>query len=137
MKKMSKLIYQIIAGILGIFLAEEFLDGVSLRIIPGESSVFGYQIEAVWQITVIIGAFLGILSFFVKPILKFITTPLRMITFGLFTVLINMFLVWMADLLFLELSIEGLASLFWTTVILWVLNFFLLMFYKKRERKKT
>jgi putative membrane protein len=133
---MGKIIYQMIAGILGIFLAEQFLEGVAVKIIPGESDIFGYEITAIWQMVAIIGIFLGLLNFFVKPVLKFITTPLRMLTFGLFTIVINMLMVWIADLLFLELIIDGLTPLFWTAAILWVLNFFLLMLYKKRERKK-
>jgi putative membrane protein len=115
----KKLIFQIIAGIVGIFLAVKFVPGVSLNIIPGQSSFFGMPLTEHWQILILVGSLLGLLNFFVKPVLKLITLPLRVLTLGLFSFVINMFLVWLVDIFFLELKIQGLVPLFWTTLILW------------------
>ena len=122
---MTKLFLQIIAGILGIFLATKFVPGVSLEIIPGQSSLFGIEFTAAWQILVLVGGVLGLINFFLKPVLKIITLPLRMLTFGLFSLVINMLMVWVVDVLFLELVIAGLISLFWTTVIIWFISMLL------------
>lgn len=122
---MTKLFLQIIAGILGIFLATKFVPGVTLEIIPGQSSFLGIEFTAAWQILVLVGGVLGLINFFLKPILKIITLPLRILTLGLFSLVINMLIVWVVDVLFLELEICGLISLFWTTVIIWVLSLFL------------
>lgn len=119
---MRKLIIQIIAGIVGIFLATEFVPGVSLEIIPGQSSFFGIVLTANWQILILAGVVLGLLNFFLKPVLKMLAFPLRVLTLGLFGFLINMFLVWAVGILFLELAIQGLIPLFWTTLIIWLLN---------------
>ncbi len=122
---MTKLFLQIIAGILGIFLATKFVPGVSLEIIPGQSSLFGIEFTAAWQILVLVGGVLGLINFFLKPALKIITLPLRMLTFGLFSLVINMLMVWVVDILFLELVISGIIPLFWTTVIIWLISLLL------------
>ena len=116
---MNSLILQIIAGILGIFLGTHFVPGVSLEIIPGQSSLFGIEFTASWQILLLVGSILGLINFFIKPVLKIITLPLRIITFGLFSLVINMLMVWIVDILFPELVIQGIIPLFWTTVIIW------------------
>ncbi len=130
---MTKLFLQIIAGILGIFLATKFVPGVSLEIIPGQSSLFGIEFTAAWQILVLVGGVLGLINFFIKPVLKIITLPLRMLTFGLFSLVINMLMVWVVDILFLELVISGIIPLFWTTVIIWLISL-LLGLYQPRRR---
>jgi len=130
---MTKLFLQIIAGILGIFLATKFVPGVSLEIIPGQSSLFGIEFTAAWQILVLVGGVLGLINFFLKPVLKIITLPLRMLTFGLFSLVINMGIIWIVDVLFLELVIAGIQPLFWTTVIIWLISL-LLGLYQPRKR---
>lgn len=130
---MTKLFLQIIAGILGIFLATKFVPGVSLEIIPGQSSLFGIEFTAAWQILVLVGCVLGLINFFLKPVLKIITLPLRILTFGLFSLVINMGIIWVVDILFLELVISGIIPLFWTTVIIWLISL-LLGLYQPRRR---
>lgn len=122
---MKKLVIQIIAGIVGIFLATEFVPGVSLEIIPGQSSFFGIVLTANWQILILVGSVLGLLNFFLKPVLKMLTFPLRVLTLGLFGFVINMFLVWAVAILFLEFEIQGLIPLFWTTLIIWLASIIL------------
>ena len=122
---MTKLFLQIIAGILGIFLATKFVPGVSLQVLPGQSSLFGIEFTAAWQILVLVGGVLGLINFFLKPVFKIITLPLRILTFGLFSLVINMLMVWVVDILFLELVISGIIPLFWTTVIIWLISLLL------------
>ena len=74
---MNSLILQIIAGILGIFLATKFVPGVILEVVPGQSSLFGIEFTAPWQILLLVGSVLGLINFFMKPVLKMITLPLR------------------------------------------------------------
>jgi len=130
----SSLILQIIAGILGLFLASKFVPGVSLEVIPGQSSLFGIEFSATWQVLILIGSVLGLVNFFIKPILKFITLPLRVLTFGLFTLVINIAIVWMVDILFPELVIKGIVPLFLTTIIIWILSLLLGVYKPKRKK---
>lgn len=130
---MNRLILQIIAGILGIFLATKFVPGVSLEVIPGQSSLFGIEFTAPWQILLLIGSALGLINFFIKPVLKMITLPLRILTFGLFSLVINMVMVWTVDILFPELVIQGIIPLFWLSIIILGVSL-LLGLYQPRRR---
>ncbi|MFC1789698.1 phage holin family protein [Patescibacteria group bacterium] len=130
---------QIIAGILGLYLADKFINGVIFTgqhyfFIPknqGEISIFLSSLVA-------IGIFLGILNSIVKPILNKITFPIRIITLNLFSLIIAVAMVWITDIIFPELIINGIVPLFWTTVIVWGLGFILTKWLpSKRNYKKT
>lgn len=105
--KFRKLILQIIAGIAGIWLAIELVEGVAFT--------------GATKTLLIAGLILGFINFFVKPILNLITLPLRIITFGFFSLIINIGIVWLIEVLF-PLDITGLFPLFWTTIIVWALS---------------
>lgn len=109
---MWNLFLEIVAGILSIFLAQRYLSGV--------------EFTGNWQTLVLAGAILGLLNFFLKPILKLITWPLKILTFGFFSLAINILMVWIVDIIFPELVISGLIPLFWTSLIVWALGFFLI-----------
>jgi putative membrane protein len=121
---MEKLFWYIVAGILSIFLATKFITGISLEVLPG-SSFLGISLTEYWHALVLIGGILGFVNFFIKPILNIITLPLRFLTLGLFSILLNMAIIWFLDILFLELIITSLTSLFLTTMVVWTVNFFL------------
>ncbi len=121
---MEKLFWYIVAGILSIFLAAKFITGISLEVLPG-SSFLGIALTEYWHVLVLIGGILGLVNFFIKPILNVITLPLKFLTLGLFSILLNMAVIWFLDVLFLELIITSLTSLFLTTIVVWTVNFFL------------
>ena len=113
---MRNFILQIITGILGLWLATKFVSGV--------------EFTGPIQILVFCGLVLGLLNFFVKPLLKIITLPLRILTFGLFGLVINLGIIWLLDVIFPQLIIEGFLPLFWTTIIIWGVSLILGLFSK-------
>ncbi|MDD2731985.1 MAG: phage holin family protein [Candidatus Pacebacteria bacterium] len=117
----AKLIFNIISGILGIFLATKFVPNIEFN-----GSV---------PILIAAGTILGVFNFFIKPILKTITLPLRIITFGLFTLVINMFLIWVVvDILFYKgFEVYGIIPLLWTAVIVGLLNLIFDSYSPKRK----
>ncbi len=130
---MDRLFWHIVVGILGVFLGVRFVPGVSLELFPGESSFLGFEFTATWQIFVLVGGALGVVNFFIKPIVRIVTLPLRILTFGLFSLVINMLMIWLVDLLFLEFVVDGVVALFWLTLVIWVLSF-LFGLYSSRRR---
>jgi putative membrane protein len=104
---------QIIAGILGIWLAVNFIPGVT----------FDREIKTILSV----GLLLGFLNFFIKPILEKITFPLRVITLNLFTLVIMMGLVWLTDIVFPESRFEilGITPLFLTSIDVWFVSLLL------------
>ena len=128
---MKKFLSQIISAILGLYLAITFIPRATVELLP-DSGFFGFPITAIWQIILILGLILGLLNFFVKPILNAITLPLRIITLGLFGFVVNMALVWIIDSMFKELSVPWLYPLLWTTLIIWGINTLLSLLIKEK-----
>ena len=122
---MERLLWHIIAGILAIFLVVRFVPGVTLEVIPGKSVYFGIEFDQQWKLMILVGGILGLINFFVKPILDKLTIPLKILTLGLFSLILNMALIWGLEIIFEEFEILGLVPLFFTTMIVWLVNFFL------------
>ncbi len=129
---MKKLIFQILAAGLGLWIATIFVSGVVVKLYP-DSNFFGFNLTAQWQIFLLLGIILGLINYFIKPILDTITFPLRIITLGLFSFVISMALIWVVDILFKELSVPFLYPLLWTTLIIWGLNIFSQIFLAKED----
>lgn len=127
------LLLQVFSGILGLWLAKRFVPGVDFTgpffIFPKQAALFGQFLNSL----VFVGGLLGLLNYFVKPILNKITFPLRIITFNLFSLVVAMFLVWVVDIFSSELIIEGLKPLFFTTLIVWGLNLILSKWWPKKS----
>ncbi len=107
---MAKLLYYIFVGILVIWVATNIPD---------------VDFKGDYQSLAIAGAILGVINFAIKPVLKIITYPLRVITFGLFSLVLNMAILWTVDVLFLD-KIFNLWTLFLATIIISILNLFLI-----------
>ncbi|MBU2539602.1 phage holin family protein [Patescibacteria group bacterium] len=129
---MRKLISQILAGILGLWLAVSFVPKINIKILPN-SNFFGFPLATNWHIIILLGVILGIINVFLKPILKTITLPLRIITLGFFNLVINLILIWAVDLIFEEITIPWFLPLFWTTLIIWALGIIFAILLKKKE----
>ncbi len=118
-----KLLLTIISGILGIWLADKFVAGVDFT--------------GNWKALLLTGLVLGLINFFIKPILKLTTLPIRFLTLGPFGFLINLFptigIIWAMDIIFKELVIEGIVPLLWTTLIVWGLGILLPLFFPKKK----
>ena len=108
---MIDLIFQIGGGVLSFWLAIKYVPGVEFI---GET---GHLIMA--------GAFLGLINFFIKPIIRILTTPIRILTLGVFSLIMNMAIIWFTSVIFPELVIHGLLPLFKVTFIVWLVGYFL------------
>ncbi len=124
----GKLIFHIISGILGLFLAIKLSESGAVKFI------YGVEFTGPIKTLLITGGIVGLFNFFIKPVLKTIFLPLRILTFGLVSLIINMVLVWIAVDILSPIRITGFFPLFWTTFIIWVLNF-LFGVYNPKKRK--
>jgi putative membrane protein len=89
------------------------------RIVPG------VEYSGSWEVLAIAGFAIALLNLTIAPILKILSLPLRILTFNLFSLVIDMAMVWVADLLIPELNIIGLTPLFLTTIAIMALNYLL------------
>ena len=121
---MKRLLSQIIAAAIGLWLATLFVPGVVIRTYP-ESNFFGFPLTAQWEILLVLGVVLGLLNYFLKPLLKALSLPLEIVTLGLFVIVINIGLIWVLDKMFDELYVALWLPLLYTTLIIWILNIIL------------
>lgn len=70
---------------------------------------------------IVVAAILALLNLFIKPILLILTLPVTVVTFGLFLLAINAFIILMADWLIEAFRVDG----FWWAVLFSILLSFL------------
>ena len=58
----------------------------------------------------------------IRPILKLLTLPLSLVTFGLFGFIINVLILWGVDIIVPQLVIEGMVPLVLATLIVTAIN---------------
>jgi len=97
------------------------VPGVVIRAYP-TSNFFGFSLTSQWQFFLVLGIVLGLLNYFLKPLLKILSLPLEIISLGLFTIIINMALIWILDMMFDELSVPVFLPLLYTSLVIWGLN---------------
>ena len=103
-----KFIAQILINALAIFLADYLVPGFNF-----EGDILAFLIA---------GLVLGLINIFVRPVLRFISTPLIVLSLGLFLLIINIILLWLAEYFVPELTIVGFWAYFWGVLIISALN---------------
>lgn len=121
---MIKLICNIASGFLGFWLSVILVPEVILNF-EKSSNFFGFIIDNNWKLFLVLGIVLGLINYFIKPIINIIALPLKIITFGLFGVIINMAIIWFLDIMFVEIIIPLWLPLFLTSLIISIINLIL------------
>jgi len=103
---LRKLLFHTLIGLLGLWAATKIIPGVTFA---GSIGIFLFC-----------GLILGFGNAFIKPVLKIVSLPLRIITLGLFNFVINMLILEGVDILFPELDIRGIIPLFLTSLLITV-----------------
>lgn len=105
---LAKLIAYTVGSGLALYIAAKFVPGVTYT--------------GTWTTLALAGFGIALLNLAIAPILRILTLPLRILTFNLFSLVIDMAMVWLADVLIMEMNIQGVIALFWTTVIVMIFN---------------
>ncbi len=113
-----RFVIQVVVNALAIFLADYLVPGI----------IFEGDILTLF----IAGLLLGLINFFIKPIVKLISAPLIALTLGLFIIAINIALLWLLEYFVPELTITGFWSYFWGVLIISLVN----MFFGTGKKKK-
>lgn len=108
MKLISRLIFLFASNLIAILLANYFIDNFSISTNPSD-------------IFFVVGL-LTLLNVFIRPALKFLLTPLIVITLGLFTFVINGALIYLVDILSENITINGLVPLVYATLLISAVN---------------
>lgn len=85
--------------------------------------VAGIHFYGNWKWLILAGAVLGLINFLIKPIIKIISTPLIWITLGLFTIVINVLMLYLAARIVGALVIDTWIAAFWAVIVISAINF--------------
>jgi putative membrane protein len=90
-----KLLLHLVISTLAVLVAANLLDGVSI-----DSTTTA----------VIVAIVLGLLNSFVKPVLQILALPITILTLGLFYLVINVFMVFIAEALISGFQVDGFIT---------------------------
>lgn len=92
--------------------------GITAQLLPGVSI-------ADWQTLLVVTVVLGILNTLVRPLIHLISLPVTILTLGLFSVVINALMVWMASSLVSGFVVESFLWAVIFSIILSIISTFL------------
>lgn len=116
---MLHLILHILGNSLAVYFAARLIQGVTFS---------GDILDLL-----IAGVAVGLLNFFIKPILKIISAPLILLTLGLFIFIINIFILWLAQYILPSLVIQGFWAYFWTLILITFVNLLISHYHKAKH----
>lgn len=119
MVALARIILRLIANFVGLQLAINYIAGVFFS---------GSFVELAKT-----AAILTLLNLLVKPFLEFILAPFVFLTLGLFSLVINAIMLWLATYWAPQLSFSNYLALFWTTLIITFINYLFDLVEKAKE----
>ena len=81
-----------------------------------------------WQTVFVAALVLGLLNAFLRPILIFLTLPVTILTLGLFTLVINAFVFYLAANLVRGFHVAGFGQAFVAALVFSIVSFLLSLF---------
>lgn len=70
----------------------------------------------------LVAVVLGILNALIRPILLILTLPITIVTLGLFALVINALVFWMASAFVPGFEVAGFWAAFWGSLVLWAVS---------------
>ena len=104
----------------------------ALGLLLASLAIPGFSFTGEFKTLLFAGLLLALANAIVRPILKLLSLPLIIITFGLFIVVINMVVLKIVDYFFASLAIS-LGALFWGTLLLSIVNALAVGLIRKKE----
>jgi putative membrane protein len=93
----------------------------AIRLVPGIS------FEGDWRFLFVVALVFGVLNAVIRPILFVLTLPFLIVTLGLFTFVLNAFMLWLtsvtSDLFGLRFHVDGFGAAFVGALIVTVVSF--------------
>lgn len=118
-----RIILRIFINALALYVASYYIPGISY--------------DGGLGILIIGGIILGILNAIVRPILVILSCPLILLTLGLFYIIINTVILYLASMLMPGYSINSFISAIGGSLVISVLNWLLSWLFAINEKQKT
>lgn len=112
---LGKLVLKVAVNAAAIYIASVLIEGVSVQ-------VSGFSdLQSIGALA-LIGFVIWLGNHVIRPLVKVLTFPLILVTFGLFNIVINMGILWAADIILPQMEIAGFLPLALTTLIISIIN---------------
>jgi putative membrane protein len=106
---------------------------VAIRYVPGIS------FEGTWPLLFGVALVFGVLNAVIRPVLFVLTLPFLIVTLGLFTFVLNAFMLWMtsaaSDLFGLQFHVSGFRAAFIGALVITIVSFALSMLVSPRRAR--
>ena len=109
---MKRYIIRLLITAVTAYFLTRWLDSVNLGGVSFEN----------FKIALLFAFVLSLLNIFVKPIIKLITLPVTIITLGLFSLVINVIVIYIADYFIDGMTLNGFVNVFIFSVLLSIAN---------------
>jgi putative membrane protein len=120
------------------FLVRLLINAVALWITPHVVSGISYQ--GSWASLFLVALVFGVLNASLRPLLKLLTFPLLILTLGLFTFVINAFMLlitgWISDRMNLGFHVAGFWPAFWGGLVISIVSLVMSLLVKSRRRNE-
>lgn len=109
-----KLIIRLVINAIALWLAATLISGIELS-------------SNLWEV-LIVAIIFGLINALIKPVIKLISLPLIAVTLGLFTLVINAFLLLLTSWLSSALTVDGLIPAFLGAIVISLVSWLLSLF---------
>ena len=113
-----KFILRLLINILAIFAVAYFIPGFE---------VSGFLAALIMAVV------LGIINALIRPLVIILTLPVNILTLGLFTLIINALMFWLASVFVIGVHVTDFATAFWGAIIIWIISWFSNLLLKDKE----
>jgi putative membrane protein len=107
---MVKLVMQLVLNIFSLYVVATIVPGV--------------HIASVWS-AVVAAVVIGAINTFIRPILQILALPISIVTLGVFALLINVFLFYLAAAIVPGFEVQGFGSAFLASTAMFFISWFL------------
>jgi putative membrane protein len=77
---------------------------------------------SIWWVALIIGAILYFIHQIVKPIIKILTLPINLLTFGLFSIVLNVLFFWFPSVIISGFKVQTLTAALIGGIVISIVN---------------
>lgn len=92
----------------------------------------GIIVSSFWA-ALIMAIVLGVINALIRPVVSILTLPLKVLTLGLFALVVNALMFLLASYFVIGVEIESFASAFWGALIISVISWLTNQFLKKKK----
>lgn len=85
------------------------------------SIVPGISFTSFWS-ALVASIIFGLLNALIRPLLLILTLPVNIFTLGLFTLIINAFVFWLASTMVKGFDVSNFAAAFWGALAYWIIS---------------